>query len=300
MRLERVAVIGYGNQGRAHALNLRDSGVDVIVGARPGPGSEQATVDGFHPVAISEAAHSPVVALTLPDETIGTVFTSEVAPSLAERASVILAHGFAWTYGQIALGSGQSCGLVSPCGPGVAVREEYVDGRGVPALLAAEPGSAWPVVEAYAEAIGCARAGLVRTTFREETECDLFGEQTVLVGGLSELVTAAWETLVEAGFQPEVAHSECVAQIGLLARLVSEHGPTGMRERVSDTAEWGALTVGPTVIGSETRQAMREALARVRSGEFARDWLAEAAAGKPRLRALREAAAKHPIERSRP
>ena len=297
--LDRVGVLGYGNQGRAHALNLRDSGVGVVVGARPGRGFDHARSDGFVPLALAEAARSPVVAVTLPDEFIGSIFASEIGPALAEDAVVVLAHGFAWTYGQITLRPGQSCGLVSPCGPGVAVRDQFLADGGVPALVAAEPESAWPVVEAYAEAIGCARAGLVRTTFREETECDLFGEQAVLVGGLAELVTSAWETLVEAGFQPEVATSECVAQVGLLAKLVSEHGPAGMRERVSDTAEWGALTVGPKIVGAETRGAMRLALARVRSGEFAREWLAESEAGKPRLAALRAAAAAHPVNRAR-
>ncbi|MCW5938816.1 MAG: ketol-acid reductoisomerase [Fimbriimonadaceae bacterium] len=293
----RIAVMGYGNQGRAHSLNLRDQGVDVRVGARAGAGWDKAESDGFRPLGISEAAQwADWVVLALPDESVGEVYRREIAPFHSSSGALVFLHGFALVYGQVVPPEGVAALLVSPCGPGTAVRTEFEASRGVTALIAAEPVSALDSARAYSWAVGCSRAGLVATTFREETECDLFGEQAVLCGGLAELARAAWETLVEQGIRPEVAYLECVQQVRLLADLIAFHGIAGMFERISDTAEWGAYQTGPRVVGSESRAAMKEALARIKSGEFAREWLAEAGAGKPRLLANRAALAAAPIE----
>jgi ketol-acid reductoisomerase len=293
----RVAVVGYGNQGQAHALNLRDRGIEVRVGIRHGRSLQRAREDGFEPVPVREAAvWAEWVVLALPDETVGGVYEAEIAPVMSGSATLVFLHGFALTYGQVAPPAGSPAVLVSPCGPGAAVRSEFSAGRGVAALVAAEPESALDCARAYAWAVGCSRAGLVRTTFREETECDLFGEQAVLCGGLAELAKAGWQTLVEAGYSPEVAYLECVRQLRLLARLIADHGIAGMFERVSDTAEWGAALTGPQVVGPESRQAMRAALEKIRSGRFAQEWLAEARAGKPRLMAARASRASDPIE----
>ncbi len=296
----RVVVVGYGNQGRAHALNLRDRGVAVTVGAREGRGAERAREDGFDPKPIRQAVDgAQVVALLLPDESLGKVFAAEVAPSLAPGASLVFAHGFSVVYGLLEPPEGVGCVLVSPVGPGTALREEFVAGRGIPAMLAAQPEGLLPLAGSYAWGLGCDRARLVETTFREETECDLFGEQAVLCGGMPALAEAAFETLVEAGFSPEVAYLECVHQVRLLAELVASVGVAGMRKRISDTAEWGSYQVGPEVVGEASREAMRRALERIRSGEFARGWVAEAEAGKPRLLAFREADRSSRIEATR-
>jgi ketol-acid reductoisomerase len=293
----RIAILGYGNQGRAHALNLRDQGIDMRVGARAGAGWERAESDGFGPLGIAEAAEwADWVVLALPDEAVGEVFRNSVAGFLSPGGALVFLHGFAFVYGQVTPPEGVAALLVSPCGPGSAVRSEFEAGRGVTALIAAEPNSALDWARAYAWAVGCARAGVVPTTFREETECDLFGEQAVLCGGLSELARTAWETLVEAGFSPEVAYLECVQQVRLLADLIAAHGIAGMYERISDTAEWGAYETGPQVVGPESHAAMRVALTRIQSGEFARGWLAEAGGGKPRLLAARAALAAAQIE----
>ncbi|MCW5937437.1 MAG: ketol-acid reductoisomerase [Fimbriimonadaceae bacterium] len=290
-----VAVVGYGNQGRAHALNLRDSGIRVLVGARAGKGAQAAKADGFSPVATSEAvAGSDLVSLLLPDEVAPAVYDAEVAPALGDRP-VLVAHGFNVVYEQIAIPLGGFV-LVSPGGPGTALREEFVAGRGIPALVAATHDRLMPLALAYGRAIGCARAGLIETTFREETECDLFGEQTVLCGGMPELAAAAFETLVEAGYRPEVAYLECVQQVRLLADLMARYGIAGMLERVSDTAEWGAYEVGRFVIGQESREAMREALGRVRSGDFADKWVQEGAEGKRHLLLRRDEARRRLVE----
>lgn len=283
----RIAVVGYGNQGRAHALNLRDRGLDVRVGTRPGPSRGQAESDGFPALDVpTVVAGADTVVLTLPDESMGPVYASDVRPVLEKDAALVFAHGFALTYGQVDP-EGRPCVLVSPSGPGTAVRESYVAGGGIPAFIAARPVDALPLAAAYAWAIGCARGGLIETDFREETEADLFGEQAVLCGGMPELATAAFETLVDNGFSPEVAYIECVHQVRLLADLIARHGIPGMKKRISDTAEWGSYQVGAKVIGPESRRAMQDALTRIRSGEFAQEWLIEAASGKPRLQDMR-------------
>lgn len=282
-----VAVIGYGNQGAAHALNLRDSGVSIVVGTRPGAGRERAVADGFEPASISDAVKTAgLVALTLPDETIRDVFETEVAPHMQDGAVLVFAHGFAVTYKLVDPPFGAV--LVSPSGPGSAVREEFLAGRGVPGFVAAEPSSLLPMGLAYAKAIGLARAGVIETTFREETECDLFGEQVVLCGGMPELAVAAFETLVEAGYSAEVAYTECVQQVQLLASLIAKLGVAGMKKKISDTAEWGSYAVGSRIIDPHVRQTMAQVLAEIRSGRFSKEWIAEAANGKQTLAALRE------------
>lgn len=291
----KVAVVGYGNQGRAHALNLRDSGVDVVVGTREGKGRSTSVEDGWPERGISDGVRdADVVVMTVPDEAMQSVFRSEVAPSLKEDATLLFAHGFAVTYGLIEWRGAK--GLVSPAGPGASVREEYVAGRGVPAFVAADPEEGLGLILAYARAIGCARGGMIKTTFREETECDLFGEQVVLCGGMPELAVAAFETLVAEGYTPEVAYTECVAQVRLLADLMARYGVTGMKERISDTAEFGSYLVGKEVIGEPSREAMRRVLGRIRSGEFAQEWIAESGSGKRKLAQMRQAEARRSVE----
>ncbi|MBS1714776.1 MAG: ketol-acid reductoisomerase [Armatimonadetes bacterium] len=295
----RIAVVGYGNQGRAHALNLRDRGLDVSVGTRPGDSRTQAESDGFPALDVETVvAGADTVVLTVPDESMGQVFESSVRPALAAEAALVFAHGFALTYGLVKP-EGRTCVLVSPSGPGTALRESFVGGSGLPAFIASDPMDGLTLAAAYAWAIGCARAGLIPTDFREETEADLFGEQAVLCGGMPELATAAFETLVGAGFSPEVAYIECVHQVRLLADLIARHGVAGMKRRISDTAEWGSYQVGPVVVGDEVRAAMARSLARIRSGEFAQEWLIEASSGKPRLKQKREAEGASLLEQTR-
>lgn len=292
-----IAVVGYGNQGRAHALNLRDSGLDVRVGTRPGTGQEKAVRDGWLAFDIRQAVQgAEIVVMLVPDEAMADVFDNEVRPNLKPNAGLMFAHGFAVTYGQVEW-SGPK-GLVSPAGPGTSVREQYLAGSGVPALVAANPEEWLPVVESYAHAIGCARVGTVKTTFKEETECDLFGEQVVLCGGMPELAAAAFETLVAHGFNPEVAYTECVSQIRLLADLIARYGIAGMKERISDTAEFGSYAAANKVIGAESRQAMESILRAIQSGEFAQTWINEAREGKRELLKKRQDEANRQVEQT--
>jgi ketol-acid reductoisomerase len=284
-----VAVVGYGNQGRAHALNLRDSGIKVTVGAREGRGRNWALDDGFEPTDIQIAVQfADVVVMTVPDEQMKPVFDGLVGPWLKHNATLLFAHGFAVVYEEIVPPFGAV--LVSPAGPGKAVRDSYVEGGGVVAYVAAEPATLMPLAKSYGSAIGSSRVGLIPTTFREEVECDLFGEQVVLCGGMPLLALEAYASLVKAGYSRDVAYHECVAQIRLLADLMATRGIMGMWDGISDTAEWGALTVGPKIVSEEVKLAMSSALDRVRSGEFAREWIAEARSGKPNLDALRKSA----------
>ena len=300
---ETVAILGYGNQGAAHALNLRDSGCDVIVGARPGRGAEvRAKEAGFPVVAPAEAAaRARVLAMLVPDDAMADAWT-EVGPALGADACVVFAHGFHLLYGELPVRADADVVLVSPCGPGRVLRQVYERGEGLPAYLAVHRdggGSAWARAERYATWLGCARARLWRTTVREETEVDLFGEQSVLCGGMNELVTAAWETLAGAGYSPEIAYLEVVHQLKFLADLLHERGVSGLRRGISGTALYGDVTRGPRVIGPESRRAMAAMLAEVRSGAFARELAAEVAAGRPTVAREVARAEAHPMESAR-
>lgn len=297
-----VAVLGLGNQGEAHALNLRDSGLDVIVGARAGGAAEaRAKGHGLPVFDLAEAVRrAAVVSVLLPDEVTPTVW-SAVHGALVPSVGVVFAHGFNLLYGNLDFPAGADVVLVSPTGPGRVVRSTYERGEGVPAYLAVhrDAGEAWALAEQYAAALGCARARLWRTTVREETEVDLFGEQVVLCGGMNALVTAAFDTLVARGYSPEIAYLECVHQLKYLADLLHERGVAGLRRGISGTACWGDVTRGPRVIGSAVRQEMERILDEVRSGDFAKEWMAESAAGRPRMGRLLDQAARHPLEAAR-
>jgi ketol-acid reductoisomerase len=297
----KVAVIGYGSQGHAHALNLRDSGVEVEVGLRPGSPSRAAAEEAGLAVGTPAEATSgaQVVSLLLPDQVQPQVYTDDVEPNLAPRASLLFAHGFNVHYGRIEPPAGHDVIMVAPKGPGHIVRRLFEDGFGTPAVVAVaqdDSGGALDLALAYGAAIGAARAGMIETTFAEETETDLFGEQAVLCGGVTELIRAGFETLVGAGYQPEVAYYECLHELKLIVDLISEGGLSGMRYSVSDTAEFGDLTRGPKVIDEHVRENMRDLLADIRSGAFAEEWIAEMDAGEPRLAELRKQAADLQLE----
>lgn len=297
---KRVAVIGYGNQGHAHALNLRDSGVDVCVGARPGAGFDSAKGAGFEPMAIEAAAErADVVMLCTPDVPMRHLFREQVAPYLDQGDTVLFAHGFNIRYGLIEVADGIDVALVSPKGPGAWLRREYDAGKGLAALVAVHTdstGAAWDVALGYAWGIGSARVLLLETSFAEETESDLFGEQAVLCGGIPGLIKAAFETLVAEGFQPEVAYFECMHEAKLITDLLYERGLAGMRAAISDTAEWGGFSAEERIVGKEARAGMRDLLREIRSGAFAEGWIAEDANGRPELERYREEEARHPID----
>ena len=298
-----VAVLGFGNQGEAHALNLRDSGLEVIVGARPGrAGEARARALGFVAAPPAEAARrGKVVAVLLPDEAVPEAWAG-IGAALAADTGIVFAHGFNLLYSDLPFADTADVVLVSPTGPGRVLRSRYQSGGGLPAYLAVHrngSGGAWELAEAYAAAIGSARERLWRTTVREETEVDLFGEQTVLCGGMNALVTTAFETLVAQGYSPEIAYLECVHQLYYLAQLLHDRGVAGLRSAISGTALFGDLTRGPRVIGGPSRAEMERVLQEIRSGEFARQWMAEVAAGRPTLQAGVLRGAEHPIERAR-
>jgi ketol-acid reductoisomerase len=297
----KVAVLGYGSQGHAHALNLRDSGVDVEVGLRDGSPSraaaEEAGLTVGTPVEVVRDAQ--VVAFLLPDQVHPSVY-AEVAPYLATDATLLFAHGFNVHYGRVAAPEGHDVIMVAPKGPGHIVRRLFTEGFGTPAVVAVAQdtsGNAFDLALAYGTGIGAARAGMIETTFAEETETDLFGEQAVLCGGVTELIRAGFETLVEAGYQPEVAYYECLHELKLIVDLIHEGGLSGMRYSVSDTAEFGDLTRGPRVIDDLVREQMKALLEEIQSGAFAREWIAEMDAGEPRLQELRQEASDLEIER---
>jgi len=298
-----VAVLGFGNQGEAQALNLRDSGVPVVVGARTGGGGEsRARAHGFESLPLDRAVKGArVCAVLLPDERIPELWPA-VAAALPPGTGVVFAHGFSLLYGGLAFPVGSDVVLVSPTGPGRVLREVYVKGHGLPAYLAVHrdsTGDAWGLATRYAHAIGSGRATLWRTTVHEETEVDLFGEQSVLCGGMNELVTAAFETLVAKGYSAEIAYLECVHQLKYLADLLHERGVAGMRRGISGTALYGDLTRGPRVIGEASRAAMAALLEEIRSGAFAREWAEEYRKGSPTIARGLAGAATHPIERAR-
>jgi len=297
----KVAVIGYGSQGHAHALNLKDSGVDVRVGLREGSKSwAKAESVGLRVTTVSQAAgEADLIMMLLPDTEQAGVYDSEIAPQLADGDALFFAHGFNIRFGLIRPPAGVDVGMVAPKGPGHLVRREYDSGGGVPALIAVaqdESGKAKALALSYAHAIGATRAGVLETTFDEETETDLFGEQVVLCGGITSLVQAGWETLVEAGYQPEVAYFECLHELKLIVDLIYEHGISGMRFSISDTAEYGDYTRGPRIITDDTREEMRRILAEIRDGRFAEEWVAENRNGRPRFNEYRRQAQEHPIE----
>ena len=297
----RVAVMGYGSQGHAHALNLRDSGIELVVGLRPGS-SRRATAGeaGLTVMTPAEAAAwADVVMILVPDQHQAELFTDDIAPHLETGDTVLFAHGFNVHFGRITPPPGVDIAMVAPKGPGHLVRRTYTEGSGVPCLVAvaADPsGEARELALAYAAAIGGGRAGILETTFAEETETDLFGEQVILCGGVSALIKAAFETLTEAGYAPESAYFEVLHELKLIVDLLYEGGLGWMRHSISDTAEYGDFTRGPRIITDDTRAAMREILAEIRSGAFADEWMSEHAAGQPRLKAYRQADASHPVE----
>lgn len=296
-----VAVLGFGNQGHAHALNLRDSGARVVVGARAnGAGWKAAKTAGFETVSITEAAtRAEVVAMLLPDEVQSDVFAKEVAPALRSNAALVFAHGFPIAFGGIAPGRSHDVALVAPKGQGHFLRREYQAGRSVPCMLAVEhdaSGRALQVALSYASLIGCLNAGAIATTFREEAITDMFGEQAVLCGGVPELVKAAFETLVARGYSPEVAYIECLQELKIIADLMYEGGLHDMRRRISKTAAWGSFESGPRIVSDDVRRALQTILDQIESGEFARRWLEEARAGQKELTARIRDEATHDIE----
>jgi ketol-acid reductoisomerase len=293
LRGKTVAVIGYGSQGHAQAQNLRDSGVEVVIGQRPGSANyDKAVEDGFSPISAREAAEAAdVVQILTPDHAQAQLYNQDVAPSMKAGKTLLFSHGFNIHYGQIMPPAEVDVVMVAPKGPGHLVRSEYVRGAGVPALFAIHQdatGHAQQTALAYARGIGASRAGVLETTFKEETETDLFGEQSVLCGGVSELVKAGFDTLVEAGYQPEIAFFECMHELKLIVDLIYRGGLAYMRYSISDTAEYGDLSRGKRIITEETRQTMKKILEEIQTGEFAREWILENQAGRPMFKARRE------------
>ncbi|HEX6791561.1 MAG TPA: ketol-acid reductoisomerase [Candidatus Krumholzibacteria bacterium] len=297
-----VAVLGYGNQGHAHAQNLRDSGIHVLVGARQGSGADAAARDLFDVMEIARAtASADVVVILLPDESQPGLFEKEIAPSLRDGATLVFGHGFTLAFAGIEIPGGHDAVLVAPKAQGHFLRSEYQAGRGVPCLVgvgADASGHALQKALSYSAHLGCLRAGAIETTFREEAISDLFGEQAVLCGGVPELVKAAFDTMVARGYSPEVAYIECLQELKIIADLMYEGGLHYMRERISRTAAWGSFTSGRRVVTDETRRALEGVLDDIESGQFAREWLAEANAGQKELDARMRAEADHEIERA--
>jgi ketol-acid reductoisomerase len=297
-----IAIIGYGSQGHAHALNLKDSGCDVVVGLRPNSSSRaEAEGAGLNVLDIADAAsQGDVVMVLLPDERQADVWDAEIADGIAPGKLLMFAHAFTIHFGQIEPPAGVDVGMVAPKGPGHLVRRQFLDGRGVPCLMAVHQdasGSAHDLVLAYAKGIGGTRAGVIETTFKDECETDLFGEQSVLCGGVTELVRAGYETLVDAGYDPRLAYFECLHELKLIVDLMYEKGITGMRDSISNTAEYGDMTRGKRVIGAETRDAMKQILADIQSGEFAQEWIAENRAGQENFQRMRAEGTDHQVER---
>ena len=298
---KRIAVIGYGSQGHAHALNNQDSGNSVVVGARPDSRAwSAATADGVAVETVADAtAQGDIVMVLVPDHVQGGVYRDQIAPNLRDGSMLMFAHGFSIRFGAIEPSPEVDVAMIAPKGPGHLVRRQYIDGIGVPGLVAVHQdatGNALALALAYGHGLGCARGGLIETTFTEETETDLFGEQAVLCGGTTQLVKMGFETLVEAGYQPEIAYFECLHELKLIVDLMWEGGLGGMRYSISDTAEYGDLTRGPRVIDEHVRENMRKLLADIQDGTFAREMMSEEEAGRPNFRRLREQNADHQIE----
>ena len=300
---KKVAVIGYGSQGHAHALNLRDSGVDVRVGLAEGSKSkEKAENEGLTVLSVADAVkEADVVVILTPDQVQRTVYANDIKPNLKPGTTLLFGHGFNIRFGYITPEADADVVMVAPKGPGHLVRREYVDGRGVPVIVAVEQdasGSAWDLAKAYAKAIGGLRAGGIKTTFTEETETDLFGEQAVLCGGASQLVMYGFETLTEAGYQPEVAYFECLHELKLIVDLMVEGGLAKQRWSISDTAEFGDYVSGPRVIDERVKENMKAVLTDIQNGNFAKRFIDDQDAGAPEFKKLREKGASHPIEKT--
>ena len=296
-----IAILGYGSQGHAHAQNLRDSGLSVVVAELPGtPNYDQAVQDGFKPLPTEEAAEKgDIVTILLPDELQADAFRSQIRDHLSPGDVVVCSHGFNVHFGQFEVPKGVSTILVAPKGPGHLLRAEYVRGAGVPCLIALGEGAgpdALKIGLAYAKGIGGTRAGVIETTFAEETETDLFGEQVVLCGGLSALIKAGYETLVEAGYQPEMAYFECVHEVKLIVDLIYQGGLNYMRYSISNTAEYGDYSRGPRIITDQTRAEMKRILQEIQEGHFAREWILENRANAPAFKAMRRRERAHPVE----
>lgn len=301
LKTKKIAVIGYGSQGHAHALNLKDSGFDVVVGVRKGKSWEKAVEDGVEVTTVAEATkQADVIMVLLPDELQPQVYEESIKENLKEGDALAFAHGFNIHYNQIVPPEYVDVFLVAPKGPGHLVRRTYEEGAGVPALYGVYQdytGKAKEIALAYAKGIGAGRAGILETTFKEETETDLFGEQAVLCGGLTSLVKAGFETLTEAGYQPEVAYFECLHELKLIVDLMYEGGLAGMRYSISDTAQWGDFISGPKVINEETKARMKEILEDIQNGSFAKGWILENKANRPQFNAINEKEKTHPIEK---
>jgi ketol-acid reductoisomerase len=298
---KKVAVVGYGSQGHAHSLNLRDSGADVTVGLREGsPSRAKAENQGLKVATVAEAvAGADVVVILAPDQVQRIVYRDEIEPNLKDGAALVFGHGFNIRFGYIKPAAGHDVLMVAPKGPGHLVRREYVDGRGVPVIVAVEQdasGAAWDLALSYAKAIGGLRAAGIKTTFTEETETDLFGEQAVLCGGVSQLIQYGFETLTEAGYQPEVAYFEVLHELKLIVDLIFEGGITKQRWSVSDTAEYGDYVSGPRVITPDVKANMQAVLADIQNGAFAERFINDQDAGAPEFKELREKGQNHPIE----
>ncbi len=300
LRRRRIAVIGYGSQGHAHAQNLRDSGLAVTVGVRPGKSREAAARDGFNVVGVHDAAgDADVLMVLVNDEYQAALYTAEIAEAMTPGKAIAFGHGFNIHFGQIVPPADVDVFMVAPKGPGHLVRRVFVEGKGVPCLFAVHQdatGTARALALAWAKGIGGTRAGVLETTFREETETDLFGEQAVLCGGATALVKAGFDTLVEAGYQPELAYFECLHELKLIVDLMYESGIAGMRYSISDTAQYGDMTRGPRLIDGEVRARMKAILDEIQTGAFAREWILENRAGRPVFRALAARDASHRIE----
>ncbi len=297
----KVAILGYGSQGHAHALNMKDSGIDVRVGLREGSGSKaKAEAAGLRVLSTADAcAEADVIMILLPDTEQAAVYAAEIEPHLTDGKALFFSHGFNIRFGLIKPPAGVDVAMVAPKGPGHLVRRTFTEGGGVPCLIAVEndaTGTAKALALAYADAIGGARAGVIETTFTEECETDLFGEQVVLCGGLTELVRSAFDTLVDAGYQPEIAYFECLHELKLIVDLMYEEGISGMRYSVSDTAEYGDLTRGPRVVDDHVRATMKQILSEIQTGKFAEEWVGEARAGRPNFLSLEAEGKTHRIE----
>jgi ketol-acid reductoisomerase len=294
-----IAIIGYGSQGHAQAQNLRDSGLNVVIGLRPGKSWDTAKNDGFEVLSVEEAARrADVINILLPDESQPKVYRESIEPNLKHGAAIMFSHGFNINFGQIKPSADKDILMIAPKSPGHMVRRTYVEGFGVPALIAVEQnasGKAYEIGLAYAKGIGSTRAGVIETTFREETETDLFGEQAVLCGGTSALVKAGFETLIEAGYQPEVAYFECLHELKLIVDLMYEGGLASMRHSISNTAEYGDYVTGPRIITAETKAEMKRVLEDIQSGKFSRNFLLDQSNGAF-MHATRRREAEHPIE----